>query len=68
MQQFLSEYVSYDGTRKAVIKGKEVRGDRSGYWIDMWENGQLVQSRDLAEHTEQYAKDCAENWIESVIK
>lgn len=62
MRQFLSEYVSPDGVRRAVIT------DRFGYWVDMWENGQLVDSRDLTNHTEQYAKECADNWIEGIIK
>lgn len=62
MEQFLSEYFSYDERRKAVIK------DQFGYFVELWENGRLVESRDLSNHTKQYAQDCAENWCEGTIK
>jgi hypothetical protein len=63
MTEFLSEYVSPDGVRTATIHLGQL-----GYIIDLWENGHFVQTRYLHEHTEQYAKDCAENWIEGIIK
>lgn len=62
MEQFLSEYISYDERRKAVIK------DQFGYFVELWENGRLVESRDLSYHTKQYAEDCAQNWVEGIIK
>ena len=64
MNIFLSEY--YDNrhdARKAVVSNN---GD--GYWVELWEHGKLIETRDLRHKTLQYAEDCAENWIEGIIK
>jgi len=64
MTTFLSEY--YDNkhdVRKAIVLDN---GD--GYWVELWEHGKLVETRDLRHKTLQYAEDCAENWVEGIIK
>jgi len=64
MTTFLSEY--YDNkhnVRKAIILDHG-----NGYWVELWEHGNLVETRDLRYKTLQYAEDCAENWVEGIIK
>jgi hypothetical protein len=61
--EFLSEY--YDNSesiRKAVVK------DDNGFLVELWEHGKLVETRDLRHKSLQYAEDCAENWVEGIIK
>ena len=41
---------------------------KQGYAVEMYENNLLVGDRDIIDHTEQYADDCAENWVTGVIK
>ena len=40
----------------------------SGYEVDLKEDGEIVEMRCLYDHSRQYAEDCAENWIEGIIK
>jgi hypothetical protein len=35
--------------------------------VYMYENGELKECRPLIGHSEQYAEDCAENWILGII-
>jgi len=53
--------------RESVIR--QVQGDgESVYCVDLYENGKLVQTRELTGKNEHYAKDLAENWETGVIK
>jgi len=40
----------------------------SMYVVDLYENGKLVQSRDLPGHNRYYAEDVAENWENGIIQ
>jgi len=62
MSQFLSEYWSDDGKRSAKVI------NNGGWWVEMWQGESIVERRNLTEHTQQYAEDCAENWVEGIIK
>jgi len=56
----LTEFMSVETKRYAMV----FRANREDkYVVDMYENNTLVKSRMIAERTEQYSKDCAENWI-----
>lgn len=62
MRRFISEYFSPDGERVAkVVEDK-------GWWVELWQNGSVVEYRNLNGHSEQYAQDCAENWAEGIIE
>lgn len=39
-----------------------------GHEVHMYENKECVEKRTLFEHSSQYAEDCAENWVEGIIK
>jgi len=61
----LTEFMSVETKRYAMV----FRANREDkYVVDMYENNTLVKSRMIAERTEQYSKDCAENWILGVIR
>lgn len=63
MRDFLSEYFDYkENVRKAVVK------DDDGYVVELWEHDRLVEIRDLRDKSLRYAEDCAENWVEGLIK
>jgi hypothetical protein len=34
----------------------------------MMQDGAIIEERNIKGHTEQYAEDCAENWVLGVIK
>jgi hypothetical protein len=36
--------------------------------VDLWEDGKLVQTRELPEHNYYYAQDLSENWDTGVIQ
>jgi len=39
----------------------------STYYVRMYESETLIEERSMAEHSEQYAEDCAENWVVGII-
>lgn len=50
-------------TRSAIV----IYNDETVFTVEMYEDGKLKESREIADHTLQYAEDCAENWIEGII-
>ena len=38
-----------------------------GHYVEFFENQVMVERRELYKHTEQYAEDAAENWVDKVI-
>lgn len=57
-------FYSDDGGREAtVFKYK----DDDAWYVDLWEADVLIESRKMETdgvlHSEQYAEDCAENWV-----
>jgi len=64
MTTFLSEYydIKHDARKAIVLVTDE------GYWVELWEHGKLVETRDLRAKSLRYAEDCAENWVEGIIK
>ncbi len=54
---------SKDG-REAIVQ----RRLNHGFEVVMLEDSDIKHSVKLYEHTEQYADDCAENWVERIIK
>ena len=39
-----------------------------GFEVDLYENDVLIKSLIVHEHSENYAEDCAENWVEGIIQ
>jgi hypothetical protein len=37
------------------------------YTVYMMQDGAIVEERNITGHSEQYAEDCAENWVLGVI-
>jgi hypothetical protein len=57
---------TYSSTVQRTAEVCYISGE--GYEVEMFEDGRLVESRPLYGHTLQYAEDCAENWVEGIIK
>ena len=53
--------------RKVVTDNPAVDGDTM-YVVDLYEDGKLVQVRDLPGKSRHYAQDVAENWETGVIQ
>ena len=49
--------------RKATVKARQ----STVYVVDMFEDGKLVESRELEGKSIRYAEDCAENWKNGII-
>ena len=57
-------FYSDDGGREAIV----FKYDHDDAWyVDLWEANVLIESRKMETdgvlHSEQYAEDCAENWV-----
>ncbi len=54
----------WDGSRKAAVFRYK---DDPAWYVDCYEHGHLSQTRKMETdgvlHSEQYAEDCAENWV-----
>lgn len=53
---------------RLVATDNVAAGGDSMYVVDLYENGKLVQSRDLPGHNRYYAEDVAENWENGIIQ
>ena len=57
-------FYSDDGGREAVVFKYK---DDDAWYVDLWEADVLLESRKMQTdgvlHSEQYAEDCAENWV-----
>ena len=58
----LHEYWSDDKNRRA-----SVHKNQQGFYVKLFEGGFLREVRRLYNHTEQYAEDCAENFVLGVF-
>ena len=60
----IHEFLSEDNTRQGIVF--RYKGDPAWY-VDCYEHGHLSQTRKMETdgvlHSEQYAEDCAENWV-----
>ena len=54
---------------------KYIRDDRKaivyrnghGFYVELYDKDVLVETRELYEHSEKYAEDCAENYVDGVF-
>ena len=58
----LHEYWSDDKNRKA-----SVHKNQQGFYVKLFEGGFLREVRRLYSHSQQYAEDCAENFVLGVF-
>ena len=58
----LHEYWSDDKNRRA-----SVHKNQQGFYVKLFEGGSLREVRRLYNHSEQYAEDCAENFVLGVF-
>ena len=58
----LHEYWSDDESRKASVHKND-----QGFYVKLSEGGYLREVRRLYNHNEQYAEDCAENFVLGVF-
>ena len=55
---------TYWGDNEYSARRAEVMHDEeAGYYVDMYFDGELVETRPLYKHSERYAEDCAENYV-----
>lgn len=67
----LAEYKNNDRTAnvdKKIYYNDETQEYESFYEVNMYEKNQLIESRPIVGHSLIYAEDCADNWINGVIK
>ncbi len=62
------ELSTYWGDDEFSYRKAYVMKNSHGYYVDMWEHEQLIESRSLYEHSERYAEDCAENYVMGIPK
>jgi hypothetical protein len=54
-----------DGAYRKASVFKETDGS---YTVIMIQDAAIVEERNITGHSQQYAEDCAENWVLGVIK
>ena len=57
----------YWGSDEYSDRRAEVMKNVHGFYVKMYKDDILVQTRDLYEHSERYAEDCAENYVMGII-
>ena len=40
---------------------------KEGFEVDLYEKKKLLETRQLHNHSESYAEDCADNWVQGVF-
>jgi len=56
----VNEVANAENSRHAMVYINKTLKD---YVVDMYENDELIHSRKLTNHTNEYANDCVENWV-----
>ena len=54
-------------TYRREISSAEVHKNPKGFYVDLFENNQLVESREAYEHSESWAESIAENWVDGIL-
>ena len=56
------------GTDKYSNRKAVVFKDDIGFLVYLIQDSAIIEERTISEHSEQYAEDCAENWVLGVIQ
>ena len=51
-------HIFRQGGRSAKVYNTE-----AGFEVDLYEGNELIETREVHDHSESYAEDCAENWV-----
>tara|TARA_B100001113_G_scaffold269569_1_gene224306 strand:- start:1909 stop:2115 length:207 start_codon:yes stop_codon:yes gene_type:complete len=62
--------------RTSTEKHTYQRGERTarvfegyeGYFVELYVKDKLIETRNVFGHSEQYAEDLAENWVDEIIQ
>jgi len=60
-------YHSFWGEGEYDDRSAFVKSNDQGFFVEMWSDTELVETRPLYEHSEIYAENCAENWVLGAI-
>tara|TARA_B100001758_G_scaffold229063_1_gene223693 strand:+ start:1022 stop:1258 length:237 start_codon:yes stop_codon:yes gene_type:complete len=59
----LGEYHTYiRDNRKAIVLR-----NTNGFYVELYETDELIETRYLYNNSEHYAESCAENWVDMII-
>ena len=59
----LGEYSTYErGNRQAIVMKNE-----EGFYVNLFEDNKLVETREVYNHSESYADNLAENWVDQIL-
>jgi len=59
----LGEYSTYErGNRQAIVMKNE-----EGFYVNLFEDNKLVETRQVYNHSESYADNLAENWVDQIL-
>tara|TARA_Y100001938_G_scaffold141196_1_gene210593 strand:- start:103 stop:300 length:198 start_codon:yes stop_codon:yes gene_type:complete len=57
------EWHSYErGERKALVKR-----NKKGFFVELYELNRCLEKRKVYNHSESYAENVAENWVDGII-
>ncbi len=61
--QALGEYHTFirDNRKGIVLR------NANGFYVELYDTDELIETRELYNHSERYAEDAAENWVDMVI-
>ena len=59
---------TFYGTDKYSDRKAVVFKDDIGFIVYMIQDSAIIEERTISGHSEQYAEDCAENWVLGVIQ
>ena len=61
--QFGEYHTFIRDNRKAIVLRNAM-----GFYVEMYDTDELIETRELYKHSESYAESCAENWVDGVIE
>ena len=61
--QFGEYHTFIRDNRKAIVLRNAM-----GFYVEMYETDELIETRELYNNAESYAESCAENWVDGVIR
>ena len=64
VMRILSEFISDDRERTATV----LYANETSFCIEMYEHKDIKERRYIDNHSLQYCEDCAENWVNGVIR
>ncbi len=62
-KKVLGEYHTFirDNRKAIVLK------NANGFYVELYDTDELIETRELYNHSELYAENCAENWVDGIF-